>query len=102
MRPDPSALPPSSLTLYNALLSRRRGGPVRIEDLASVRAWAVARGAERFDEDLSVLINRHFVLLNRDPDRIEVLTSQESESALVMLQAERDFPAHQAALEATQ
>lgn len=97
MKPDTEALPTSARTLYLALRSLRgRRSCVQTEARKSVRAWAVARGCERFDEDLSVLINRGLVIDLRAEghDELQVLTPEQSGGAAVMEQAERDWPAH--------
>lgn len=103
MKPDTEALPTSARMLYLALRSLRgKRVYVQTEARTLVRAWAVARGCERFDEDLSVLLNRGIVIDLRAEGRgeIQVLTPEQSEGAAIMEQAERDWPAHKARLEA--
>lgn len=103
MKPDLDALPTSARTLYLALRSLRgKRSCVQTEARKSVRAWAVARGCERFDEDLSVLINRGLVIDLRAEghDELQVLAPEQSEGAVIMEQAERDWPAHRERLEA--
>lgn len=103
MRPDVDALPEAARALYRALLSLRgRRVCVQVEDRKAVRAWAVARGARRFDEDLALLVRAGLVIDLSDEgyDEVQVLTPEQSEGAEIFAEAERAWPAHRARLEA--
>jgi hypothetical protein len=85
------ALPPSARVLYLALLGLRGARVVvQLESLQALRPWARVRGVQRFDEDLSVLINRGLVL-PLDQDEVQLLTPEQSEGAAIFAQAERDW-----------
>lgn len=98
MKPDLRKLTPSARVLYDALFSLRgKRVCVQVERLSAARQWATVRGLERFDEDLSVLANHGLVLLDRELDKLQLLTPVQSEGAAVMAAAERDWHAARAA-----
>lgn len=100
MKPDLRKLTPSARVLYDALLSLRgKRVCVQVERLSAARRWATVRGFERFDEDLSVLVNHGLVIVDADEhvDELQVLTPAQSEGAAVMAAAERDWHAARAA-----
>jgi len=91
--PDLDLLSPTARVLYRALLGQRSPRVcVQVEALSALRPWARARGVQRFDEDLSVLVNHGLALL-LPHDEVQVLTPEQAEGAAVFAEAERVWSA---------